>query len=944
VASGPQGDQIKSKELVVAALLAAGCSDALIPSQRATELPSFATEAGGSIALWGFNGTLPPQSGTTLGKEFNPENPPLGSTVVATFVWVGSTNVIDSVADFLWTGRRVGNRYTLVEYITLGGISMATYVATNVQNYPVPKRVLGEELVINAYLRSPVSAGGALVSAYTGVDPVFAQGLGAHRSASGSGSSTPTNAHPGAITVGAGAFVYAVSMTSDGLAGRTAPAGFTYMTGLATESPSMQFDVEYALRSVAGSVDPTWGWSFRSPNTWLASALALNPTGSVANQPPTAAFTPGCTALTCSFTSTSSDPDGTIAGYGWTFGDGTSSAAQNPSHTYAAGGTFTVTLTVTDNQGATNATSRTVTVAAANQSPTAAFTFSCPGGGPSCSFTSTSSDPDGTVTAYSWTFGDGGTSVAQNPSHTYAAGGTYTVRLTVTDNQGATNATSRTVTVAAANQSPTATFTFSCPGGGPSCSFTSTSSDPDGTIGAYSWSFGDGGTATTQNASHTYGAAGTYTVTLTVTDNQGATGSTSRSVGINLPNQPPVASFTFSCAGGGPTCSFTNTSSDPDGTIAASGWSFGDGGTAATQNASHTYGAAGTYTVTLTVTDNQGATGATSRSVAVSLPNQLPVASFTFGCAGGGPTCSFTSTSSDPDGTINAYNWTFGDGGTAATPSPSHTYGAAGTFTVTLTVTDNRGGTNATSRSVTVSAPSGGGGPVAFDREVANLEVFPGGSTQIIKGFNPINPRVGDAIVATFFWFGSTNIIQSVTDHLTDPGFTPVGNTYHLVEYRTAGGISMATYVATNVQNVPLANQEQSNVLAVRANFTQSITRGGIQLSSYSGVAPNYSSALSASQSASGAGTGITPADPGAVTVNPGALVYAVTMSNGVFGSDTPGAPFTSLTGTANSDMVTNASYAVPAGGGSIHPQWIYHFDGGTYSWLATVLALNPAP
>src|SRR5439155_377131 len=92
------------------------------------------------------------------------------------------------------------------------------------------------------------------------------------------------------------------------------------------------------------------------------------------NQPPTAAFTSSCSALTCSFTSTSSDPDGSISAYSWTLGDGATSTAQNPSHTYAAGGTYTVTLTVTDNQGATGTTSHGVTVTQPNQPPTAAFT------------------------------------------------------------------------------------------------------------------------------------------------------------------------------------------------------------------------------------------------------------------------------------------------------------------------------------------------------------------------------------------------------------------------------------------------------------------------------------------------------------------------------------------------------------------------------------------
>ncbi len=491
------------------------------------------------------------------------------------------------------------------------------------------------------------------------------------------------------------------------------------LTGVATGSHTVVLSGIAANCTVTGGTSRTV--TVTAGQTVTATFTVRCPTPPPPNQPPVAAFTSSCSQLTCTFTSTSSDPDGTIASYAWTFGDGTTATTQNPSHTYSAGGTFTVTLTVTDNQGATGNVSHTVTVTAPpppNQPPTAAFTSSCTQ--LACSFTSTSSDPDGTIASYAWTFGDGGTATTQNPSHTYTTGGTFTVTLTVTDNQGATGNVSHTVTVTAApppNQPPTAAFTSSCTQ--LACSFTSTSSDPDGTIASYAWTFGDGGTATTQNPSHTYSAGGTFTVTLTVTDNQGATGNVSHQVTVSAPpppNQPPVAAFTSSCTL--LVCNFTSTSSDPDGTIASYAWTFGDGGKATTQNPSHTYTAGGTFTVTLTVTDNQGATGNVSHQVTVTAPpppNQPPSVT-----AGGDQTvlvgALFTLSGaafSDPD---HDGPWTvtidWGDGTSSTSTSPgegsiggSHSYPVTvlpHDYQLTVTVVDAHGGRGSATKTVHV--------------------------------------------------------------------------------------------------------------------------------------------------------------------------------------------------------------------------------------------------
>jgi PKD repeat protein len=426
------------------------------------------------------------------------------------------------------------------------------------------------------------------------------------------------------------------------------------------------------------------------------------------NEPPTASFTHSCNGLTCDFHGTSSDPDGTIVSRLWEFGDGQTSTASPASHTYTAGGSYTVRLTVTDNDGATGTTTQTVNVSAPNQPPTASFTHSCDG--LACTFTDGSTD-NGSITAWSWNFGDGNSSNQQNPTHTYAAGGSYTVQLTVTDNQGVTGTVSHAVDVTAPgpppNQPPSAGFSHSCDV--LACSFTDTSTDPNGsgTITAWSWTFGDGSTSNQQNPSHTYTEGGTYTVELTVTDDQGASNSKQRTVDLTAgapgPNQPPSADFTQDCTG--LACDFTDRSTD-DGTIEGWSWDFGDGTTSNQQNPSRTYTAGGSYSVRLTVTDDNGATNAITRTVTVSAPNSPPTAGFTQTCTG--LSCSFTDGSTDTGGSITAWSWNFGDGSTSNQQNPSRTYTAAGTYTVTLTVTDNGGATASTSRSVTVTGPAPG--------------------------------------------------------------------------------------------------------------------------------------------------------------------------------------------------------------------------------------------
>ena len=166
----------------------------------------------------------------------------------------------------------------------------------------------------------------------------------------------------------------------------------------------------------------------------------------------------------------------------------------------------------------------------------------------------------------------------------------------------------------------------------------------------------------------------------------------------------PTADFTFQATGLG--VSFTDTSTDAGGAIGAHAWTFGDNGTSSAANPSHTYATAGSFNVTQTVTDTgSGKTSSKTASVTVTSGGGTPNANFTV--ATSGLTATFTDTSTDTGGTIGTYAWSFGDGATSATASPSHTYAAAGTYSVSETVTDNVNGTSSTrTAAVTASAAS----------------------------------------------------------------------------------------------------------------------------------------------------------------------------------------------------------------------------------------------
>lgn len=216
----------------------------------------------------------------------------------------------------------------------------------------------------------------------------------------------------------------------------------------------------------------------------------------------------------------------------------------------------------------------------------------------------------GSITSWSWTFGDGGTSTSQNPSHQYTSAGTYNVTLTVTGPGGSDGETKNGYITANPCTPPTAGFVGSPTSGDYPLNVTFTNQSTGAT--SYSWTFGDGGTSTSTNPSYTYTTAGTFTVTLTATNSCGSDQMV-RTNYITVTTPPcyaPVADFSGTPTSGDYNLlvNFTDLSTNSP---TSWSWTFGDGGTSTAENPSHTYTAAGNYTVSLTATNSCGSDGET---------------------------------------------------------------------------------------------------------------------------------------------------------------------------------------------------------------------------------------------------------------------------------------------------------------------------------------------
>ncbi len=419
-------------------------------------------------------------------------------------------------------------------------------------------------------------------------------------------------------------------------------------------------------------------------------------------------YTPACNQQPVQFNDLSSMNGGnSLVSWYWEFGDPASgvnniSTLQNPSHVFSTAGSFDVLLIVENTDGCTDTVTYPVNV---NSLPDVQITTDAD---TVCvnAIASFYGSGSANIVTWFWNFGDGGTSVLQDPQHVYSSPGTYNVTLTAGDNNLCDSTATYTITV---NPLPYADFNTSAP----SCvdsrvDFFDLSSAPNGWVTEWHWYFGDGFDTIVlfpdpPNVGHTYTASGSYIASLVITSNAGCTDSVTHEVVVSI---SPQAEF----SAGGPRCDgnlvqFFDESLSFGTDIQAWTWNFDDpasglNNTSNLENPYHLFSAPGIYNVFLEVMNANGCYDSISHPIEIYSP---PPVYFLMSPLGGVCQNDTAYFFVDPDttniSTILSYFWDFGDpvsgtNDTSSLPNPWHMFSASGIFDVSLTVTDTAGCTN----------------------------------------------------------------------------------------------------------------------------------------------------------------------------------------------------------------------------------------------------------
>lgn len=407
--------------------------------------------------------------------------------------------------------------------------------------------------------------------------------------------------------------------------------------------------------------------AYECPSTRTSAPIVVDPSGAVVA---TFTYSIGGSGLEVNF-----NADDTSAGNSltWDFGDAENGTGDSVAHQYDSDGSYTACLT-SSNTCAQDSTCQTLTICETFQSG-----FSYNATGLSVSFLFNGS---GQATSHLWDFGDSTVSMDAAPTHNYTASGTYTVTLINENFCGVSDTSSQTFTIC---EAAAADFTYSRVSE-LEFNFNSTST---GNPTALLWDFGDGTSDTSAAVVHAFPAHANYDVMLIVTD---ACGDRDTSVQTVITCEAVNADFDFSRVSG-LSFDFTSTSG---GNPSALLWNFDDGATDTSATVTHTFQSHGNYDVMLIAEDGCGNSDTLIQTVSTCAAIS---ADFIAAVQGDNKT---VNTVNNSTGSNLTYAWNFGDTVTSALENPTHAYSATGTYTITLTVTDACGQTDAATQSVSV--------------------------------------------------------------------------------------------------------------------------------------------------------------------------------------------------------------------------------------------------
>jgi PKD repeat protein len=388
---------------------------------------------------------------------------------------------------------------------------------------------------------------------------------------------------------------------------------------------------------------------------------------------------------------------------------------------YTKFGTPNVTLTVVNGKYPLFEYSVTKTVTVTPK-PVIAFKVLNKCFGTPVEFNNTTAMPDGSTAGitYSWSFGDGGTSTLEDPTHSYASPGQRVVTLVATK----TGCVDKVSKNAYQFEMPTSDFTSTGACNFEEIEFTNASTIPNGAKMGYAWDFGDGGISRFPDPKHAFATAGTKTVKLKTTSEFGCVNEVTKTITLN---ESPEANFTWDKACNLTPINFTRTGSVPNGGANTSyTWNFDGQATSGMENPSHLFPRVGTKKVTLTASDLNGCSSSITKEVPVVLQ---AVAAFEASSVCEGDEAVFTNKSTVAAGNLQ-YVWKFGDGNTSTDLSPRHRYAVTGTtqiIGVTLEAIVPGGCSDQVTKSITVNAapdasftPDVQGRTVAFDGPSGN--------------------------------------------------------------------------------------------------------------------------------------------------------------------------------------------------------------------------------